>query len=71
MENLLLGLTPVNFLKFDIFPGDSSNPQPDTETGYIYVERVIASESYKLSQEQWYFAQINRKPFASQITHKM
>ena len=35
VENLLLGLTPEKFWKFDIFPGESSSPYRGTETGCI------------------------------------
>ena len=33
VKNLLLGLTPENILKFEIFPGETSSPHRDTETG--------------------------------------
>ena len=33
VRNSLLGLTPENFLKFEIFPSDSSNLQQGIETG--------------------------------------
>ena len=33
VENLLLGLTPEKFWKFDIFPSESSSPHRSTETG--------------------------------------
>ena len=33
VRNLLLGLTPEKFLKFEIFPGESSSPHQGTETG--------------------------------------
>ena len=36
VRKLLLGLTPKNFLKFEIFPGESSSPNRATETGYLY-----------------------------------
>ena len=35
MENLLLGFTPEDFWKFDIFPRESSSPHWGTETGCI------------------------------------
>ena len=35
VENLLLGVTPEKFWKFDIFPGESSSPYRGTETGCI------------------------------------
>ena len=35
VKNLLLGLTPENFLKFKIFPGESSRPHRGTETGCL------------------------------------
>ena len=44
--NLLLGFTPKNFLKFDIFPGESSSPHRGTETGCtkaIYIDVVVVS----------------------------
>ena len=33
VKNLLLGLTPENILKFEIFSGETSSPHRDTETG--------------------------------------
>ena len=35
VRKLLLGLTPKNLLKFEIFPGESSSPNHATETGYL------------------------------------
>ena len=35
VRNLLLGLNPENFLKFEIFPGESSRPHRGTETGCL------------------------------------
>ena len=35
VRNLLLDLTPENFLKFEIFPGESSRPHRGTETGCL------------------------------------
>ena len=35
VRNLLLGLNPENFLKFEIFHGGSSSPHRATETGYF------------------------------------
>ena len=35
VENLLPGLTPKKFSKFDNFPGESSSPHRGTETGCI------------------------------------
>ena len=33
VESLHLGLTPEKFRKFQIFPGESTIPRSDTETG--------------------------------------
>ena len=33
VESLHLGLTPEKFRKFQIFPGESTIPRRDTETG--------------------------------------
>ena len=35
MRNSLLGFTPENFLKLEVFPSESSSPHRGTETGYI------------------------------------
>ena len=37
VRNLLLCLTPENFLKFEIFPGESSSPHRGSETGYLEI----------------------------------
>ena len=41
VRNFLLGLTPENFLKFEIFPGESSSPHRRTETGCVTFIEVI------------------------------
>ena len=38
-ENLLLGVTPENFWKFDTFPGEQSCPHRGTETGCFFFLR--------------------------------
>ena len=43
VRNLLLGLTPENFLKFEIFPGESSRPHRVTETGCTLQNNVDAT----------------------------
>ena len=40
VRNLLLGLTPENFLKFEIFSGESSRPHRRTETVYVSDEQI-------------------------------
>ena len=35
LRNLLLGLTPENFLKFEIFLGESISPHRGTDTGCL------------------------------------
>ena len=34
VRSLLLGLTPENFLKFEVFPGESGRPHWGTEAGF-------------------------------------
>ena len=52
MRNSLLGLTRENFLKFDIFPGESNSPHRGNETGCISVllNSCSGKKNWKLTQ---------------------
>ena len=67
VEILLLGFTPKNFSKFNIFPGELSSPHRGTETGCFFKTnfcrlrpKVLSYRNYKNFNESHFLNDLNK-----------